>query len=66
MAVHDVEVDPVGAGGDDIAHFLSELGVVGGENGRGDPDRQGHDVRLQVFSGAIALAVRGKQHCRQP
>ena len=33
MAIHDVEMDPVGTGSNDVAHFLSELGVIGGENG---------------------------------
>jgi len=36
VAVHDVDVDPVGAGLVDRAHFLAELREVGGQNGRGD------------------------------
>ena len=41
MAVHDVDVDPVGAGLVDRAHFLAELGEVGGQDRRGD-ERGGH------------------------
>ena len=36
MAVHHVDVDPVGAGLVDRAHFLAELGEVGGEDRGGD------------------------------
>ena len=36
MAVHDVDVDPVGPGLIDRAHFLAEPGEVGGEDGGGD------------------------------
>ena len=36
MAVHDVDVDPVGAGLVDRADFLAELGEVGGQDRRGD------------------------------
>ena len=38
MAVHDVDVDPVGAGGVDRAHFFAEFGEVGGEDRRGDDE----------------------------
>ena len=41
MAVHDVDVDPVGAGLVDRAHFLAELGEVGGQD-RGSNERTGH------------------------
>ena len=41
MAVHHVDVDPVGAGFVDRAHFLAELGEVGGEDG-GSDERGGH------------------------
>ena len=30
MSVHDVDVDPVGAGGVDGAHLVTKLGEVGG------------------------------------
>ena len=36
MAVHHVDVDPVGAGLVDRAHFLAEPGEVGGEDRGGD------------------------------
>ncbi len=36
MAVHHVEMKPIGAGGDDIAHFLAEPGEIRGENRWGD------------------------------
>ena len=36
MPVHHVDVDPVGAGGVDRAHFLAELGEVGGQDRWGD------------------------------
>ena len=36
MVVHHVEVDPVGAGRDDVAHLLAEPGEIGGQDGRGD------------------------------
>ena len=36
MAVHHVDVDPVGAGLVDRAHFLAELGEVGGQDRGGD------------------------------
>ena len=42
MAVHDVDMDPVGAGGIDRAHFLAELGEIGGEDRRGDDERAMH------------------------
>ncbi len=32
MAVHDVDMDPVGAGGVDGVHFLAETGEIGGQN----------------------------------
>ncbi|MNL87467.1 hypothetical protein D3C87_2166340 [compost metagenome] len=32
MVVHHVKVDDVGAGGDDIAHFLAQAGEVGGQD----------------------------------
>ena len=41
MAVHHVDMDPVGAGLVDRAHFLAEPGEIGGEDRRGD-ERAGH------------------------
>jgi len=46
VSVHDVHMDPVGAGRVDGAHLLAELGEVGGEDGRGDGERAMHrDLR---------------------
>ena len=39
MAVHDIDMDPVGAGRIDRAHLLAELGEVGGEDRRRDDER---------------------------
>src|SRR3984893_11128107 len=36
MPVHDVHVDPIGARFVDRAHFLAELGEIGGKDGWGD------------------------------
>ena len=43
MPVHHVDVDPVGAGRVDRAHFLAELGEVGGED-RWSNERSGHEA----------------------
>jgi len=34
VVVHDIEVDEVGAGGENVVHFLAEAGEVGGEDRR--------------------------------
>ena len=47
MAVHDVDMDPVGAGGIDRAHLLAELGEVGGQDRRRDDERAMH-FNLQI------------------
>ncbi len=36
MVIHHVEMNPVGAGGDDILDFLAEFREVGGEQTRGN------------------------------
>ena len=46
MPVHHVDMDPVGAGGIDGADLLAELGEVGGEDRRRDPERAGHACLL--------------------
>jgi len=33
VSIHHIEMNPVGAGGGDIAHFLAEPGEIGGEDG---------------------------------
>ena len=38
MTVHDIDMDPVGAGGVDRAHFLAELGEIRGEDRWGDDE----------------------------
>ena len=42
MAVHDVNMDPVGAGGVNRPDFFAELGEIGGEDRRGDNERSLH------------------------
>jgi hypothetical protein len=39
MVVHHVEVDPVGAGGDDRAHLLAEAREIGAEDAGCDAHR---------------------------
>ncbi len=60
VVVHHVEVDPVGAGGDDVVHFVAQAGEIGRQNRGGNavgaahaPDcRSYHSpmVRLDVAS----------------
>ena len=38
VAVHHVDMDPVGAGRIDCAYFLAELGEIGGQDRRGDDE----------------------------
>src|SRR3546814_1883392 len=38
MAVHDIDVNVIGAGVRDRAHLLAHAGEIGGQDGRGDPD----------------------------
>ena len=38
MAVHHIDMDPVGAGRVDRANLLAQPGEIGGEDGRGDAD----------------------------
>ena len=54
-AVHDVDVDPIGAGLIDSADFVSEPPQVGGQNGRRDDDRF-HDALRD------AAPARGKMN----
>ncbi len=46
MAVHDVDVDPVGARGVDRPHFLAEPREIGREDRRGDADGLLHGETL--------------------
>ena len=59
MAVHDVDMDPVGPGGIDRAHLLAELCEVGGQDGRGDEERAGH--RFLAVPGSRNTARREGQ-----
>ncbi len=52
MAVHHVDVDPVGAGGLDGAHFLAELGEIGGQD-------RGGDLRADAWSENLQAAASG-------
>lgn len=36
MVVHYVKMDPIGAGGDDVADFFTEPGEIGREDAGGD------------------------------
>ncbi len=38
VVVHDIEMHDVGAGGQDIVHFLAQTGEVGGENRRSNSE----------------------------
>ena len=46
MAVHDIDVDPVGAGFVDRAHLFAETREIGREDRRGDADALLHDGRI--------------------
>ena len=71
MAVHDVDMDPVGAGGVDRADFLAELREIGGEDRRGDNERAMHQGLIDIagFAGAVRLtrhAGTGNARRRDP
>jgi hypothetical protein len=50
VVVHDVEVDPVGAGLEDVVDLLAQSGEVGRQDGRGDDGgldaARGHGAHL--------------------
>jgi len=48
MVVHDVEVDPVGPGGDDRADLLPQLGEIGGKDTGSDEMHGGGLVGVGV------------------
>src|SRR5271154_6726524 len=59
-AVHDIDMDPIGAGFVDCPDFLSEPEQIGGQNWGGDDDRL-HDALVSVetygrMKRSIALA----------
>ena len=47
MAVHHVEMNPVGAGRDDVGDLLPELGEIGGED-RGRDERSGRHAAVSL------------------
>ena len=49
MAVHHVDMDPVGAGLIDCAHFFPELCEIGGEDRRSNDQRTMHFIPLIDF-----------------
>ena len=59
VAVHDIEMDPVGAGGVDRAHLLAQPREVGGQHGRGDQRAFGHDGMLSSCPPSIAGSPGG-------
>ena len=44
MAIHHIDMDPVGAGGVDRADLLAQPREIGGEDGRRDADRLLHGI----------------------
>jgi hypothetical protein len=55
MTVHDIDMDPVGAGGIDRAHFLAELGEIGGEDRRGDDEWALHRLLTEIDYRSVRL-----------
>src|SRR6218665_499309 len=50
MVVHHVEVDPVGTGGNDVAHLLAQAGEIGREDGGGNAVGFSHTA---IFAGRM-------------
>ena len=59
MPVHHVEMDPVCAGFIDCAHFLAELGEVGGQDGRRDAERAHDGARYHAALGGATRRAKG-------
>src|SRR5262252_4014085 len=57
MAVHDIDMDPIGAGGVDRAYFLAEFCKIGGQDRRRDDERTRHGI-------LPSLCVRVTRHSR--
>ena len=51
MVVHHVVVNPVGASGNDVAHFFAQAGKIGGQEGGGNAVG-GHE-RIVAFCGQV-------------
>ena len=58
MAVHDIEVDPIRAGGVDGTDLLAETCEVGREDRRGDQNGFAHSGRLRPRRSGV-VPVRG-------
>ena len=58
MVVHDIEMDDVGAGLENVVDFLAEFGEVGGENARGNPEVFGHGELLKRYAPILPVARR--------
>ncbi len=59
VPVHHVEMDPVRAGFIDRAHFLAELGEVGGKDGGGDAERAHDGARYHAAWGGATRRAKG-------
>jgi hypothetical protein len=57
MAIHDVDMDPVGTGGIDRAHLLAEFGKIGREDRWGDDERALHRI-LRGFNVRVTRRLR--------
>ena len=62
MAVHDVNMNPVGASFHDRADFLAELGEISGQNRRGD-DKRCHLIRPFIYLIQVEDAARLTRLC---
>ena len=63
VVVHDIEVNPVGTGGDNIFHLVAQTGEIGGQDGGSDAVMGSHGgdygVRirfLKILTGIAAHA----------
>jgi hypothetical protein len=65
MVVHHVKVDDVGAGGDDIAHFLAKAGEIGGQDAGGDAEGShgfnAQEIKIRYFTLLLAKPLRGSR-----
>jgi hypothetical protein len=59
MVVHDIEMDDVGARGENVVDFFAEPGEVGGKNARGNPEVFGHGELLRRYAAILPVARRG-------
>ena len=61
MPIHDIEMQPIRAGGGHGTHFFAEFGEIGGEKRRGDERRGMHDspCNLANLPGQPCVKVQG-------